>query len=105
VSETLISFRDVSIRVPGEALFPAINFEVKKGEHWAFVGDNEAMKEALLDALAGAAAIVGGQAEFPFFEAHKAAVTHNPFLSPHRLIARIGGRHQFRNLSNTSQFY
>lgn len=105
MSQPLISFRDVSIRVPGEDLFPAISFTVKEGEHWAFVGENEALKAALLEALAGTVALVGGRAEFPFFEKHRAAVQGDPFLSPHRFIAKIAERHHFRNLSNTSQFY
>ncbi|HET7896625.1 MAG TPA: ATP-binding cassette domain-containing protein [Flavisolibacter sp.] len=105
LSQTLLSFRDVAIRMPGGERFPAISFDVKEGEHWAFVGENEALKVALLEALAGNAAMTGGRAEFPFFEQHRSAVSADPFLSPHRFIAKIADRHQFRNLSNTDQFY
>ena len=103
--EPLILFRDVTIRVGGEGLFPGISFAVQEGEHWAFVGRNEALKTALIDALAGTAPVIGGRAEYPFFESYRAAVHNDPFLSPHRFIAKIGDRHSFRNLSNTSQFY
>ena len=103
--ELLISFRDVTIRVPGEGLFPNIWFDVKEGEHWAFVGENEALKAALMEALAGNVAVTGGRAAYPFFEEYRAAVARDPFLSPHHLIAKVADRHPFRNLSNTSQFY
>lgn len=105
VPEILISFRDVTIRVPGEGLFSNIWFNIKEGEHWAFVGENEALKAALMEALAGNVAVTGGRAEYPFFEEYRAAVASDPLLSPHRLIAKVADRHQFRNLSNTSQFY
>lgn len=91
--------------MPGEGLLPPMSFEVKEGEHWAFVGENEALKTALIEALAGNAAVIGGRAEFPFFEQHRAAIQGDPYLSPHRFIAKIADRHHFRNLSNTSQFY
>jgi molybdate transport system ATP-binding protein len=105
VPEPLILFQNVTIRVPGEGLFPAISFKVNEGEHWAFVGDNEALKRALIEALAGNAAVIGGRAEYPFFEKYRADVGSDPFLSPQRFIAKVADRHSFRNLSNTSQFY
>ncbi|WP_121354152.1 ATP-binding cassette domain-containing protein [Flavisolibacter nicotianae] len=105
MSQSLIAFHDVTLRVPGGDVFPAIRFVVNEGEHWAFVGENEALKAALLEALAGTIAVIGGRAEFPFFEKHRAAVQGDPLLSPYRFIAKIDERHHFRNLSNTSQFY
>lgn len=105
VKEPLISFSGVTIRVPGEDPFANINFELREGEHWAFVGENESLKAALIEALAGNAAVTGGHADYPFFERHRAAVSNDPFLSPHRFVVKIAERHQFRNLSNTSQFY
>jgi molybdate transport system ATP-binding protein len=105
MSDSLVSFRNVTIRVPNGDSFPDISFEVKKGEHWAFIGENESLKNALLEALAGNVAVVNGSAEFPFFEKYKAMNGSDPFFSPHRFIAKITERHQFRNLSNTQQFY
>jgi molybdate transport system ATP-binding protein len=105
VRECLVSFQNVIIRVPGGDVFPGISFNLKKGEHWAFVGANEALKRALIEALAGNAAIIGGRADYPFFEKHRADVSHDPFLSPQRFIATVADRHSFRNLSNTNQFY
>lgn len=105
MNEPLISFRDVTIRVPGEEPYANINFELREGEHWAFVGENEALKAALIEALAGNAAVTGGHADYPFFENYRTSVHSDPFLSPSRFIVKIAERHQFRNLSNTSQFY
>lgn len=105
MSEIVVSFSDITIRVPNEGLFPHVNFEVKKGEQWALVGENESLKTAVVEALAGNATIVNGQAAFPFFEKYKEANNHDPFFSPHRFIARIGDGHQFRNLANTHDFY
>ena len=103
--EQVVLFQDVSIRVPNEGVFDGINFEIKNGEHWAFVGENEVLKTALLEALAGNASVVHGRAEFPFFESYKTGAQNDPFFSPHRFIVRITDRHQFRNLSHTQNFY
>ncbi|NTS39808.1 ATP-binding cassette domain-containing protein [Flavisolibacter sp. BT320] len=105
MTDLLLSFRDVTIRVPNDGPFSNISFAIKKGEHWAFVGEGEALKGALLDALGGNAALLGGEADYPFFEAYKEAAGDDPFLSPHRFVATVAGRHSFRNLSNVSQFY
>lgn len=101
----LILFHDISIRVPHEGVFSHISFELREGEHWAFVGENEALKTALIEGLAGNAALIGGRAAYPFFERHRADAGSDPFLSPQRLIAKVADRHSFRNLSNVSQFY
>lgn len=104
MSEVLLSFKDVTVRVPGEQSFPIVNFELKETEHWAFVGENEGLKTALIEAIAGNASVIG-RAEFPFFETYKAQLQSDPLLSPQRFIIKIAERHHFRNLSNTSQFY
>ena len=105
LADQLISFQDITIRVPNEGSFSNISFEIKKGEHWAFVGDNEVLKTALIDSLAGQATIVQGRADFPFFHRYKEAYPDEPLLSPHHFMAKIGERHPFRNLSNTREFY
>ena len=83
-----------------------ISFEIKKGEHWAFTGENESLKNALLYALAGKAGITGGKALYPFYEKFRADnLVDDPLFSPHKLIALVGSRHTFRNLSNTTELY
>lgn len=104
MSEVLLLFHNVTVRVPGEQVFPTVNFELREAEHWAFVGENEGLKTALIEAIAGNASVIG-HAEFPFFEKYKAKLQSDPLLSPQRFIAKIAERHHFRNLSNTSQFY
>lgn len=103
--EPLILFHDIAIRIPHEGVFSNISFELREGEHWAFVGENEALKTALIEGLAGNAALVGGRAGFPFLEKHRADAGNDPFFSPQRFIAKVADRHSFRNLSNVSQFY
>jgi molybdate transport system ATP-binding protein len=91
--------------VPTEEPFANINFELKKGEHWIFLGNNEPLKMALIEALAGNAAVIGGGADYPFLEKYRVAIGSEPFLSPHRFIVKIAERHSFHKLSNTSQLY
>jgi molybdate transport system ATP-binding protein len=104
MSDSLVCFRNVTIRVPNEDPFSKISFEIKKGEHWAFIGENNALKNALMEALAGNAAVTNGSADFPFL-GYKTANRNDPFFSPYRFITKITERHQFKNLSNTQQFY
>lgn len=101
----LVSFQDLTIRVPNEGSFSPISLEIKEGEHWALVGDNTILTKAIIDVFTGQAAIVKGRADFPFFHKYKEDFPDEALVSPHQFIVHVGDRHSFRNLSNTQEFY
>lgn len=106
VDEFLVSLQDVTIRNTLQSSFPNLNFEIRRGEHWLFTGENEALKNALLDAIAGKATMIYGKAEFPFFDQYiNAHRPGDPLITRQMLVAHVAPRYHFLNLSNTSQFY
>lgn len=102
VSDALISLQNGTIRLADGTLFPDVSFTVRKGEHWAFTGGNEALQNAVLAALAGNASVIYGRIRYPFFESLPPT---DPPISPQRLIQAVSFRHPFRTLSNTTDFY
>ncbi|TDH29232.1 ATP-binding cassette domain-containing protein [Segetibacter sp. 3557_3] len=106
MQNTLLSFTGVTIRPVGGRSFTNISLDVNNQEHLAVVGQNEPLKNALLDAIAGTANIVSGKTKYPFYKDYLTANTlTDPLLSPHKLFAVVSGKHSFRTLSNTSDFY
>lgn len=106
VSDLIFSFRDISIRNFSSIVFEGLDFSLEKGQHWALTGKSGSGKSTLLDFIAGNASLAKGEASFPFFDQFIREHHHNdPLFSKLRLIALVSSRHQFRNLSNTNDFY
>jgi molybdate transport system ATP-binding protein len=106
VAQPVLSLHHVTIRYPDQSLFTDICFSVNEGEHWALVGENLPLRNALLDAIAGNVSVVKGQVAFPFYEPYvQEYKVQDPLFSPRKLIATVSSRHHFRDLSNTTQFY
>lgn len=106
VAELIVSLQAASIRGAAQTDFPALAFDVRKGEHWAFTGANELLKTALLEALAGNRGLLNATVRYPLLEAYCAKNnTGERVLSPQQLIQFVSFRHPFRSLSNTTDFY
>ncbi len=106
MTEVIVSLQNVTLRYPDQSSFSNINFSVEQGKHVALVGDNEPLKSALLDALAGKVNIINGKKTFHLND--KIIARNSRFLSdpaPQKLIAYVASRHQFRNLSGMQDFY
>ncbi|HVG13452.1 MAG TPA: ATP-binding cassette domain-containing protein [Chitinophagaceae bacterium] len=104
--QPILSLHNVTIRCADQSRFNDICFTVNEGEHWALVGENLSLRNALIDAIAGNVSVINGQVDFPFY--HRYVQTYevkDSFFSPRKLIASVTSRHSFRNLSNTTQFY
>ncbi|GAA4442949.1 ATP-binding cassette domain-containing protein [Pontibacter saemangeumensis] len=106
MSEVILSFEDITVRSTGQTVVGNISFEIRKGEHWALVGDNEAGKHLLLEAIAGRVPVVGGKASYGFYERYR---RENPVQSPHFLwqkpVSFVSARHHFTSLSSKNSFY
>ncbi len=106
MNHPLISLQDVTIRYPDLTSFEHIHLTINRQQHLALTGENEPLKNALLDALAGQLPILKGNKTFHFYDEYIAAHPGlNLYPSPQKLVALVGGRHHFKNLSNTSDFY
>jgi molybdate transport system ATP-binding protein len=106
VNNLLLSFRNVSIRQYNSLVFEGLDFDLEKGQNWALLGKSGSGKSTLLDFIMGKASMARGEASFPFFD-HYIEEHHqdDPFFNRYKLMAQVSARHEFRNLSNTSDFY
>ncbi|RZA01108.1 MAG: ATP-binding cassette domain-containing protein [Sphingobacteriaceae bacterium] len=105
--DDLLFLKNVTVRSLNRVLFHNLTFSVKKGEHWALIGESGSGKSALLQAIAGKLNISNGEIRYGFFEEY---VKNNPaetdgLFTFHHLIALVEPKHHFKNLSNTTEFY
>ncbi len=106
MSQPLFSINHITVRYLNNTLFTNLNFKVNRGEHWALVGESGSGKSALLQTIAGRFNITGGAISYHFFDEfiNQSGDVENP-ITYHKLIALVEGRHHFKNLSNTTEFY
>lgn len=105
-SASLFSFQNVKARMGEKVLFHDLSFEVKKGQHWAIVGPGGSGKSALLETIAGQTNITGGKMLRPFYEEYLAQKSPvDPLSGFRQLIGYLPAKYQFRNLSNTTEFF
>ena len=106
VNNLLISFRNVSIRQHNSLVFEGLDFDFEKGQNWALLGKSGSGKSTFLDFIMGKASMARGEANFPYFDSYIAEHHQDdPFFNRYKLMAQVSARHEFRNLSNTSDFY
>ncbi|MDO8994907.1 ATP-binding cassette domain-containing protein [Daejeonella sp.] len=106
MNNLLISFRNVSIRQYNSLVFEGLNFDFEKGQNWALVGKSGSGKSTLLDFIIGKASMARGEANYPYFDSYIAEYDQDdPFFNRYKLMTQVSARHEFRNLSNTSDFY
>jgi len=102
----LLSVNNAVLKLGGNTVFNNLNFQIKKGEHWALVGQSGSGKSALLGLIAGKFHLSAGSVQYHFHEDFLEQHPHpNAHLTFHKLLALVEPRHHFRNLSNTGDFY
>ena len=98
--------QDISIRYPGKSPFENIRFQMQEGDHVALVGENLAIINALMDAIAGRAIVSKGTVEYGFMQ--KVKQDENDLLhslSPYHYIAYLSSAHHFKSLSGVNESY
>jgi molybdate transport system ATP-binding protein len=107
----ILSINNINVRYLNNTLFTNLNFQIKQGEHWALVGTSGSGKSALLQTIAGRFNVTGGNIDYHFFEEfikrEQIAYSETQSIASlrSRLISLVEPKHNFKNLSNTSQFY
>jgi molybdate transport system ATP-binding protein len=104
--EILLKIENATIKYRNQVLFEGLNFEIKKDEHWAIVGESGSGKSAFLHVLAGRSFVLNGIITHAYFDAYmKEHPVSDPLASYRSLIAYVDIKHDFKNLSNTAEFY
>ena len=102
----LLKLDKVTARFGEKIIFKELSFEIKAGECWALVGNSGAGKSALLEVIAGNFNVVSGQIDRPFYEEYvRINKPGDPYFNYRHLISYLPVRYQFKNLSNTSEFF
>lgn len=105
-AEIFLSLDSVTVRYLNDILFRDLSFKVNKGEHWALVGESGSGKTNLLQTLAGKFNVVHGSIQHLYFQRFiQESPQPDPLFTFHKLVASVSQKHDFRNLSNTSEFY
>lgn len=94
-NEPLICLENVTARFGEKLIFQGLSFTIRRGEHWALTGASGSGKTALLETLAGNFYVAAGKLV-------RVAASAN---SSRSFVAYLSAKYQFRNLSNTTEFF
>ena len=101
-----LKIENATVKYRDQVLFSGLNLEINENEHWAVVGEGGSGKSALLKALVGRYVISHGKISHLWYETYKQEHTiTDPLFSRSRLMAYVDVRHDFKNLSNTRDFF
>ena len=106
MNSSLLNMQYISIRYPGKSPFEKILFQLQEGDHVALVGENFAIINALMDAIAGRAIVSKGKIEYDFMQRIKideSEPLHS--LSPYHYIGYLSSAHHFKSLSGVNESY
>jgi len=102
-----LTLHGITVKHLGNTLFQNLHLQINKGEQWALVGESGSGKSSLLQTIAGRKNVVHGSIEHHYYNEYiQAHPQQDRLFSARHLIAEVGQRHNFRNLSaNLSNFY
>lgn len=105
-STQLLKIQNATIKYRNQELFTGLDFEIRKNEHWAIVGESGSGKSALLQAMAGRYVVSCGKIVHAWYERYKKKHTIlDPLFSYRNRVSYVDVRHDFKNLSNTADFF
>ena len=106
VAHPLLSLENITVRYLNQTLFTNLNFQVNQGEHWALVGESGSGKSGLLQTIAGSYNVVNGSIHHHYYQEYlRQNPEHDAFFTYRNLLAEVSQKHNFKNLSNTTDFY
>src|SRR5205085_3980219 len=107
MTDVILALRNATIRGHGEILFEDLNFEIRKGERWAVVGESGDEKTAFLDTVAGKLIVSKGQLSMPFLAVDEEGIEASQNIPPYdsRLVAQVSSQQHFQHLSRANYYY
>jgi molybdate transport system ATP-binding protein len=105
-SAPFLTLEHITVRYLDRTLFTNLSWEILEGQQWAITGHSGSGKSALLSAIAGRFNIINGAIRYHFYEAYRQLhPPTDPYFSQRDLMAQVAHHHNFRNRSNTTDFY
>lgn len=101
-----LSLEHITVRYLDKTLFTGLNWELLKGQQWAITGNSGSGKTALLNTIAGKFNVINGGIHYHFYDQYRQQHTvSDPYFNYRNLLALVAHHHDFRNRSNTTDFY
>ncbi|HEY8918453.1 MAG TPA: ATP-binding cassette domain-containing protein [Chitinophaga sp.] len=101
-----LTLEHITVRYLDKTLFTHLNWEVLEGQQWAITGNSGSGKTALLNTIAGRFNVIDGGIHYHFYDRYRQQHTiTDPYFTYRNLLAQVAHHHNFRNRSNTSDFY
>lgn len=101
-----LTLEHITVRYIDRTLFTNLSWEILEGQQWAITGNSGSGKSALLNAIAGKFNIINGGIHYHFYDTYRQQhPSTDPYFSHRNLMAQVAHHHNFRNRSNTTDFY
>ncbi len=101
----VLTLSQVGVRQAISTIFDELSLEIKAGQNWALVGKSGSGKSALLQTIAGNMPLSAGKIVYHFYEDAKYSHLADASFTAQKMMALVASKHQFKNLSNTKDFY
>ena len=101
-----LTLEHITVRYLDKTLFTGLNWQIQEGQQWAITGNSGAGKTALLNTIAGKFNVIDGGIHYHFYDRYRQQRTiTDPYFTYRNLLAQVAHHHNFRNRSNTTDFY
>lgn len=104
-AQVILTLSQVRVRQATYTLFEALSWQIEAGENWALIGESGSGKSALLQTIAGNLPVSAGKIVYQFYEGVKQNYLADASFTAQKMMAMVASKHQFKNLSNTKDFY
>lgn len=101
MNRIILAFNNITVRSLNQIIFRDLNFKICENENWALIGESGSGKSALLETIAGRLAVSNGYIDHTYFDRSG----NTGLVNWHKRVSFVSSRHNFRNLSNTIEFY
>jgi len=99
----ILAFDKITVRSLNQVIFKDLSFEIRENENWALIGESGSGKSALLETIAGRLGVSNGYVDHTYFDSRPGLA--EGLVNWHKRVSFVSSRHNFRNLSNTTEFY
>ena len=104
--ETLLSVHQAYVKFKGRQAFESLDFQWKKGQQWAIIGDSGRELTAFLETLRGNTVVSKGEIHRPFASVYISKKNQKGEVHSFRdLMSYVSQSYEFRNRSHQQNFY